>query len=612
LNRLSARCNETLTIAAVLGREFTLQQLGAVVEGMTEDMLLQVLEEALGARVIEEIPTAVGRYQFTHALIQETLTNELSLTRRVRLHARIAERMEAHYGKEAEAHAAELAFHFAGAEAILGTGKLIRYSILAGEKSLAAHAYEEALQQFERALTAKGVDARDSEAAQILYGLGRAQVATVERHEAQRPVDTLERSFQTFVETGDTSQAMEVAAYPMEAVSGITRMTHLREAGLKLIDSDSAEAVKLLGQFATAAVIEESDESRGIESAEQAIQMARRLGDEYLEMASLTARAGVMWNSWRFGETIDSAVAALAIAERRGDLYGTAYCHWVAGWASLLMGKSDDAHRHLDISLPLAEKLRHRQRLEFALLSQYSLALAEGAFDRARLGIQRALQISPGGAIHIGQLALLEHERGNHDAGRALEFKLIENMKLAPPGPNWWHSIPALVLPLIALTTGDRSRVDIARQATESVVASRSSRKIYAQIGQAFIALLEQDSRPANNLYSILKSFCEGRLLQFIGMSGDRLLGNLTRTAGAPDAAAEHFARAADFCRRAHFGPELAWTFNDHADLLYERNRAGDRERAVEMRDESLAIARELGMKPLIERVISRKKILKA
>ena len=52
--------------------------------------LLEVLDEALSARVIEELPRAVGRYQFTHALIQETLAGELSTTRKVRLHARIA------------------------------------------------------------------------------------------------------------------------------------------------------------------------------------------------------------------------------------------------------------------------------------------------------------------------------------------------------------------------------------------------------------------------------------------------------------------------------------------------------------------------------------------
>jgi len=67
LNRLSQRCNETLTIASIIGREFELRQLAPLVEDMSEDRLLEVLEEALASRVIEELPQAVGRYQFTHA-----------------------------------------------------------------------------------------------------------------------------------------------------------------------------------------------------------------------------------------------------------------------------------------------------------------------------------------------------------------------------------------------------------------------------------------------------------------------------------------------------------------------------------------------------------------
>ena len=101
-----------------------------------------MLEEALSARVIKELTQAVGRYQFTHALIQETLTEELTLTRRVRLHARIAEALEDLYGDNAEAHAAELAHHFGAAESILGAAKLVRYSLLAGERALNTRAYD--------------------------------------------------------------------------------------------------------------------------------------------------------------------------------------------------------------------------------------------------------------------------------------------------------------------------------------------------------------------------------------------------------------------------------------------------------------------------------------
>ena len=139
-----------------------MSQLRPLVEEVTEDRLFEILEEALAARVIEELPQSVGRYQFTHALIQETLSGELSLTRRVRLHARIAEALEALYGDQAESHAPELAHHFAQAEAVTDSGKLVHYSLLAGERALEGYAWEEALGHFQRALDAKAGQAPHS------------------------------------------------------------------------------------------------------------------------------------------------------------------------------------------------------------------------------------------------------------------------------------------------------------------------------------------------------------------------------------------------------------------------------------------------------------------
>ena len=191
LNRLSERCNQTLTIAAVIGRAFELRQLQSLIEDMSQDRVLEVLEEALSARVIEELPEAVGRYQFTHALIQETLADELSLTRRVRLHARIAETLESLFGTDSESHAAELAYHFAQARDVLGTEKLIEYSLMAGEKALASYAHEEALDQFQRVLDAKESDQTDAEAAAALFGLGRAQGALGRVEEAIPNFDSL-------------------------------------------------------------------------------------------------------------------------------------------------------------------------------------------------------------------------------------------------------------------------------------------------------------------------------------------------------------------------------------------------------------------------------------
>ena len=78
------------------------------------------------------------------------------------------------------------------------------------------------------------------------------------------------------------------------------------------------------------------------------------------------------------------------------------------------------------------------------------------------------------------------------------------------------------------------------------------------------------------------------------------------------EAAAKHFETAMPDCRRAGYRPELAWTRCDYADTLLQRDIPGDHEKAVSLLDLSLAISSELGMRPLIERVLSRRDILKA
>ena len=94
-------------------------------------------------------------------------------------------------------------------------------------------------------------------------------------------------------------------------------------------------------------------------------------------------------------------------------------------------------------------------------------------------------------------------------------------------------------------------------------------------------------------------------------ISKGRLLGILARAAGVLDEAAEHFEAALAFSRGV-YQPELAWTCCDYADLLLDRDSEGDHSKAISLLDESLAISSELGMRPLMERVLSRREILKA
>jgi hypothetical protein len=81
---------------------------------------------------------------------------------------------------------------------------------------------------------------------------------------------------------------------------------------------------------------------------------------------------------------------------------------------------------------------------------------------------------------------------------------------------------------------------------------------------------------------------------------------------GNLEQAAEHFENALAFCRKAGYRPELAWSCCDYADTLLQRDDPGAREQAMSLLEESLAISTELGMRPLMDRVLSRRDILKA
>jgi predicted ATPase len=62
LNRLFERCVQMLTMASVIGREFSFGELAPLTDDVVAERILERLEEAATARVIEELPGTVGRY----------------------------------------------------------------------------------------------------------------------------------------------------------------------------------------------------------------------------------------------------------------------------------------------------------------------------------------------------------------------------------------------------------------------------------------------------------------------------------------------------------------------------------------------------------------------
>ena len=308
LNRLSQRCNQTLTVASVIGREFGLDQLMRLFQdpsassgqarsagegqAMIEDRLLDVLEEALAARIIQELPQSAGRFQFTHGLIQDTLSAELSTARRVRLHRQIGEVLEELYGPRLEPHLAELAHHFWEGIQAGDTAKARDYAVLAGERAMSLLAYEEAQHHYQIALQALELEdsADQGQRCRFLLALG----------EAQRRAGGYSEAMDTFSQAADIATALGLpdnlgmAAIGFEDASwrpglpGATAVRVLEAALSAMTEEDSPLRARVSASLARALIFA-GLEDQGAAVARQAIDMARRIGDPVVLASSLRA-----------------------------------------------------------------------------------------------------------------------------------------------------------------------------------------------------------------------------------------------------------------------------------------------------------------------------------
>ena len=438
LNRLSRRCNDTLVIASVIGREFTLGQLTPLAENMTEDRLLEVLEEALAARMIEELPRTVGRYQFTHALTQETLTAELSTTRRVRHHARIAPALEELYGDQSEAHAAELAHHFAEAQTVLGIEKLVYYSLLAGGKALGAYAYEEALAHFQRALDAKEGQPPDVETAAIFYGLGRAQAATRGRYEYQEPLHNLRLAFDYYVETGDVETAVAVAQHPISVQRGVvTGRTELISKAMALAPPDSLQAGLLLAEYGFSLYEETADYDGALDAFGRALVIAEKEQDQVLEMRTQANGSVVDFRQLRWLEAVGRGQQAIELARRLDYPRVEVAASYQTARALAGLGRHDEAQGLAQAMLVPAEKVRDVDSLGEALWMNGTLSRSQGDWHNARAFLEGSLEVEDRlVARSSSDLAVLAYQVGDLVQGEARVDLLLELMsnRAVPPG----------------------------------------------------------------------------------------------------------------------------------------------------------------------------------
>lgn len=165
LDRLDQEAKESLSWAAVIGREFA----RSLLERLTRadpalDQRLETLRSQDLIRLMQLLPEA--RYRFRHALIQLVTYETLLHERRRRMHGQVAHTIEMQHAQRLEEHYEIVAHHYMRSDQ---PDKAIEYSVKAGEKAESRFAMQEAVTHYTNALQRLDAQPLSSENEQRRY-----------------------------------------------------------------------------------------------------------------------------------------------------------------------------------------------------------------------------------------------------------------------------------------------------------------------------------------------------------------------------------------------------------------------------------------------------------
>jgi predicted ATPase len=149
IDRLPSDAKDLLQTLAVIGREFPLSLIRAVVP-KSDDELHRILNDLqLGEFIYEQPAVGDTEYIFKHALTQEVSYNSVLIERRKQLHERIGAALETLYASSLDDHLAELAHHYGRSANV---EKAVEYLGRAGQQAAQRSAYADGINRLSAAI----------------------------------------------------------------------------------------------------------------------------------------------------------------------------------------------------------------------------------------------------------------------------------------------------------------------------------------------------------------------------------------------------------------------------------------------------------------------------
>ncbi len=604
LAQLPPSANEVLSLAAVIGREFDVGLLAAVGD-VNRDAVLDSLEEAEEARLVAATSGRAEHYAFAHALVRSALYEDMPSTRRLRLHRRIGEILEAR--PDADTHVSELARHFSEAASLGEVVRAVDYARRAGDRAGAGLAFEEALDYYRHALDLLASSEGEADEAlrcDLLISLGEAQRRAGDADHRRTLLEAARRA----QGLGDAERLGRAALANHRAFFSLLNevddeRVQVVEAALDALGpGDSATRARLLVTLASELVFATEPERR-LQLATAGLDMARRLGDLPTLADALVRGYVPIFTSLDVGALRAHTAELGAVAEQLGD---PALAFWAPTWGfmtAVMAGDLDVAEALIASSTRMADDVREPFLRFIATAGRSHLSRIQGRLEESEALAYEAFALNqasgqPDAFSFFGiQLFWLRYDQGR--LGETLEFfsRAMRRPRRSP-------------LPLAAycLTLCELGRLEEARVFFDELAATGFALPFAWMFGAtilAEVAFLLDDAERAGTLYEGLAPYAGLLATNGAATTGpiDHYLGLLAATEGRLEAARAHFEEAMRTEERLPAPVWLARSQLECARVLVRQGRPEDAGRAAAMLEQSLGTARALGLGAIERRV---------
>jgi tetratricopeptide (TPR) repeat protein len=578
----------------VIGRDFDVALLTRLVEA-GEDRVLDMLDEAVEASVVNESSGAVGRFTFAHALINHTLYEELGNTRRARLHRRIAEALEEICGDAPGARVGELAHHWIQATTPDEQAKAADYARQAGERALGELAPDEALRWFEQALELHE-DEKSRDRCELLIGIGEAQKLSGEGDYRQTLLDAsrlaLELGDVDLLVRGCLSNQRGQASSHGEVDE---ERVELIEAAIEAAgDADVGRHARLVSLLAME-LNWHPDNDRTHRLAHEAIELARREGDDWtlaivLQQAALAVQMGP--GAQRRHDELSREL--LEVAERIGDPFMDFNAYLQLMITSGELGDFEAVDRALDVMGERCEKVGAPALRWTHLWARSARERVAGRLEEAQALAERAAEIIEPDTfmIYAAQMAGINYERGHSDESLDLMEAAAEDF----PGISGFK--PAVALARIHGGDLEGARADHEAWLDRGIDSITHDQAEHAGlIITAEVAFALRETRAMDELYERLSR--SSGMCVWNGAIGynaiEHYLGGVAALLGRHDDAIAHFESAREVQLRIPAPLWQARTLHWWGRTLLDRGGPGDAERARELLEEAVTLAEAHG-----------------